>query len=115
MAIGKPIIEDWLKGILADPTTKIPCSVDDFPVVEGIRDARIFLRNTHGFSVWLEGQEAYENGKKTDFRRISRIPKEELLRTKFKLSIMRLIMIVLHIRTLYCQVKFLMLAVQQAF
>ena len=33
MAIGKPIIEDWLRGILADPTTKIPCSVEDFPVV----------------------------------------------------------------------------------
>lgn len=60
MAIGKPIIEDWLRGILANPATKIPCSAEDFPVIEGISDARIFLRNTYGFSVWLEGQEAYE-------------------------------------------------------
>lgn len=60
MTIGKPLIEDWLREIIVNPTTKTPCSAEDFPVVEGIRDARIFLRNTYGFSVWLEGQKAYE-------------------------------------------------------
>ena len=60
MVVGKPIIEDWLHEVLANPVTKIPCSVEDFPKVGGIIDARVFLKNTYGFSVWLEGQEVYE-------------------------------------------------------
>jgi len=60
LTIGKPIIENWVKDILVNPTTKIPYQIEDLRNVRGVIDARVFLRNTYGFSVWLEGQDVYE-------------------------------------------------------
>lgn len=60
MSIGKPIIESWAEDILVNPKTKTPCKIQDFCSINGIIDSRVFLRNTYGFSVWLEGQDVYE-------------------------------------------------------
>jgi hypothetical protein len=48
-------------GILADPVTKLNCPEAVFKNVNGVLDARIYLKNTHGYEEWLEGQEVYEN------------------------------------------------------
>ena len=53
-------IEDWVERMLANPITKQSASVREFPEVNGIVDARIFLRNTAGFGDWDSGQKAYE-------------------------------------------------------
>lgn len=53
-------LENWVERTLADPVTKRPTSSKDFKLVNGLLDARVFLRNTAGFSDWETGQEAYE-------------------------------------------------------
>jgi hypothetical protein len=50
----------WIKAIPAHPVTKQPCTTDAFNNVRGVIDARVFLKNTHGFSEWAEGQDEYE-------------------------------------------------------
>jgi ubiquinone/menaquinone biosynthesis C-methylase UbiE len=45
---------------LADPVTKEPTTVHAFPEIKGVRDARVFLKNTYGFSEWEQGQVEYE-------------------------------------------------------
>lgn len=54
-------LENWVESVLADPVTKRPASSTDFKLVNGLVDARVFLRNTAGFSDWEAGQEAYES------------------------------------------------------
>jgi SAM-dependent methyltransferase len=54
-------IQSWLTDILANPVTKQPCNPDSFDSVQGVIDARVFLRNTHGYCAWAEGQKEYEN------------------------------------------------------
>jgi len=59
--LGKPVVTEWLESILVDPITKISTSPRDFPKVHGVIDARVFLKNTYGYSKWSEGQEEFEN------------------------------------------------------
>jgi len=54
-------IEPWVLAILADPVTKQPVQTDAFTFKHGVLDARIFLKNTYGYSTWAEGQDEYEN------------------------------------------------------
>lgn len=60
-------LQPWVKAILAHPVTKQPCEPDLFDSVKGVIDARVFLKNTHGYSEWAEGQNEYEDlaGKET--------------------------------------------------
>lgn len=53
-------LQPWLTAILANPVTKQSCQPEHFSNVQGVIDARIFLRNTHGYSDWAEGQQFYE-------------------------------------------------------
>ena len=53
-------LEDWVLKILADPITKKPTLLDNFKHINGIIDARVFLKNTYGYSDWEVGQEVYE-------------------------------------------------------
>jgi ubiquinone/menaquinone biosynthesis C-methylase UbiE len=53
-------LEDWVLAILADPVTKKPSQANNFKQVNGIVDARVFLKNTYGFNDWKVGQEVYE-------------------------------------------------------
>lgn len=53
-------------AILADPITKQPVPPTAFPLVGGVLDARIFLKNTHGFIPWAKGQENYEASEGSD-------------------------------------------------
>lgn len=53
-------LQPWVKAILAHPVTKQPCNPDSFDSVKGVIDARVFLKNTHGYSEWAEGQNEYE-------------------------------------------------------
>lgn len=53
-------LDPWLAAILADPITKLPARPDAFPQVNSVIDARVFLRNTHGYDDWTEGQTEYE-------------------------------------------------------
>lgn len=57
-------LEDWVLKILADPITKksipFPSFSENLKLVNGIIDARVFLKNTHGFRDWKIGQEAFE-------------------------------------------------------
>lgn len=54
-------LQPWVKAIFADPVTKLTCSPDSFPAFRGVIDARVFLKNTHGYSSWAEGQSEYES------------------------------------------------------
>jgi hypothetical protein len=40
--------------------TKQAVAANHFPLREGVLDARIFLKQTHGYDGWAEGQTAYE-------------------------------------------------------
>lgn len=53
-------LDEWAASILSDPITKAPCSVDDFRVEKGIIDARVYMKNTFGYSEWKVGQEVFE-------------------------------------------------------
>jgi hypothetical protein len=59
-------LDPWLTGILANPITKIPTSPDAFPYIDGVIDARIFLKNTHGYDDWANGQTEYEQWADSD-------------------------------------------------
>lgn len=59
-SVDSQYLDDWAISILSDPITKEPCSVDIFKVVRGIIDARVFMKNTFGYSDWEIGQDAYE-------------------------------------------------------
>lgn len=52
--------QSWLIAILANPITKQPCKPEAFNTVQGVIDARVSLKNTHGYSDWAEGQHFYE-------------------------------------------------------
>ena len=54
-------LKPWVIAILAHPVTKQPCKPEAFNIVQGAIDARVFLKNTHGYSEWAEGQDEYEN------------------------------------------------------
>lgn len=51
----------WLISSLADPLTKQQSSIGDFQIRDGVLDARVFLKNTYGYSEWAEGQDEYES------------------------------------------------------
>lgn len=53
-------LQPWVTAILANPVTKQPCQPEAFNSAQGVIDARVFLKNTHGYSDWAEGQEFYE-------------------------------------------------------
>lgn len=53
-------LQPWVTAILANPVTKQACQPEVFTIVQGVIDARVFLRNTHGYSDWAEGQHFYE-------------------------------------------------------
>lgn len=60
-------LQPWVIAILAHPITKQPCKPEAFNSAQGVIDARVFLKNTHGYSEWAEGQEEYEgHAKKGD-------------------------------------------------
>lgn len=50
----------WAQSILANPLTKSACTVDDFVFIDGVADARIYLKNTYGYAEWSDGQDVYE-------------------------------------------------------
>ena len=54
-------LKPWVIAILAHPVTKQPCKPEAFNNIQGVIDARVFLKNTHGYSEWAEGQDEYEN------------------------------------------------------
>jgi len=53
-------LEGWVLKILADPITKNPIPLENFKRINGVIDARVFLKNTYGYSDWMVGQEVYE-------------------------------------------------------
>lgn len=59
-------LQTWVKVILADPVTKQPVEPDFFHVTNGVIDARVFLKNTHGYSAWADGQGEYEKWAERD-------------------------------------------------
>jgi SAM-dependent methyltransferase len=59
-------LDTWVKTILAHPLTKQPANPESFPIVNGIIDARVFLKNTYGYNTWAEGQVEYEEFAATD-------------------------------------------------
>jgi len=54
-------LQMWAKTILANPVTKQPVSPESFQCIDGVMDARVFLKNTYGYSAWAEGQVEYED------------------------------------------------------
>jgi hypothetical protein len=57
----KTIIDPWVTTILADPINKQHVSINNFPLINNIIDARIFLKNTPGYSKWMSCQDKYVN------------------------------------------------------
>ncbi|MCH9054833.1 hypothetical protein L5220_02670 [Synechococcus sp. PCC 6716] len=57
-------LDEWVKSVLAHPVTKQPASFESFQRINinstMLIDARVFLKNTYGYSAWAEGQAAYE-------------------------------------------------------
>ena len=58
--MANPMIEEWVKEILADPVSKLPATAKSIGERDGIIDARRYLKNTAGFVSWQHGQEFYE-------------------------------------------------------
>src|SRR5882757_10084751 len=58
--MANPMIEDWVKEILADPISKLPATAASIGECGGIIDARRYLKNTAGFVSWQDGQDFYE-------------------------------------------------------
>lgn len=54
-------LSDWARTVLADPITKDLRKPEDFRVVDGVIDARVYLPNTYGYSEWSVGQTAFES------------------------------------------------------
>ena len=54
------VLDPHIVSLLADPLSKQPVAPTFFPLVKGVLDTRVFLKNTHGFSEWMEGQDKYE-------------------------------------------------------
>jgi ubiquinone/menaquinone biosynthesis C-methylase UbiE len=54
-------LNDWAKSVLADPITKATKEPEEFRLVAGVIDARVFLPNTYGYSEWSDGQVAFES------------------------------------------------------
>lgn len=54
------VLDSYIVSLLADPLSKQPVAPTFFPFVKGVLDARVFLKNTRGFSEWMEGQNKYE-------------------------------------------------------
>lgn len=55
-----PHLDRWVLEILADPLTKLSCNPEQIGVVNGVVDARRYLRHTAGFREWSDGQKSYE-------------------------------------------------------
>ena len=55
------MLGDFHLSLLADPITKQPTTPASFKSVKGVLDGRVFLKNTHGFEEWVDGQDEYEN------------------------------------------------------
>ena len=53
-------LEDWVVNILTDPVSKISRLPNDFQLINGIIDARVYLKNTYGFTDWKIGQDFFE-------------------------------------------------------
>jgi SAM-dependent methyltransferase len=53
-------LDEWIVNILTDPVSKKSCLPHDFQAINGIIDARVFLKNTYGFTDWQIGQDFYE-------------------------------------------------------
>ena len=53
-------MDKWVFKILVDPVTKLSKKSTDFKKIENFIDARVFLKNTHGWEKWLAGQQFYE-------------------------------------------------------
>lgn len=60
-------LEPWVETVLADPLTKASARSSSFYSLNGVLDARVFLKNTHGYSEWAEGQHEYETLIANDF------------------------------------------------
>jgi len=60
MPLENEYLDLWAISILANPLTKAPCSIDNFKIENGIIDARVYLKNTYGYSDWKVGQDAFE-------------------------------------------------------
>lgn len=54
------MLDSWVTEILADPITKLPSTGGQIGMTDGVIDARRYLKNTIGFSLWDEGQRFYE-------------------------------------------------------
>ena len=48
-------LEEWVVNILTDPVSKKSRLPHDFQSINGIIDARVFLKNTYGFTDWKIG------------------------------------------------------------
>ena len=55
-------LDEWVVNILTDPVLKKSRLPHDFQTINGIIDARVFLKNTYGFTDWKIGQDFYEKG-----------------------------------------------------
>jgi SAM-dependent methyltransferase len=53
-------MDEWVEELLADPVTKQSVTSEHFTFVDGVPDARVFLKSTYGFESWESGQSAYE-------------------------------------------------------
>tara|TARA_B100000242_G_scaffold264319_1_gene211782 strand:- start:20496 stop:21335 length:840 start_codon:yes stop_codon:yes gene_type:complete len=58
--MAKLVLDKWVEDILRDPITKEKKPISEFKKVDGIIDARIYLKNTYGFKEWTEGQTEFE-------------------------------------------------------
>jgi len=54
------VFDKWCLDILVDPITKQKASIENFKIINGVIDARVFLKNTHGFKDWEVGQDEFE-------------------------------------------------------
>ena len=57
-------LHPWVTAILVNPLTKNFCKPEAFNNILSVIDARVFLKNTYGYSDCAEGQDVYKNDAK---------------------------------------------------
>lgn len=53
-------LDDFVLSVIADPITKMPIKIADCPFLHGLIDLRVYLKNSPGFDLWMNGQDEYE-------------------------------------------------------
>ena len=53
-------LDNFGHSVIADPITKMPKRFTDCPIENGVVDLRVYLKNSPGYDLWIDGQDEFE-------------------------------------------------------